>query len=145
MEIHPMIVHFPIALVIVGFAFATLAMFCKKCSCQGVQDQSCKASCVSKVGYWLLALGSLSAVAAVLSGMFFTSEMTGPMGRLRDTHEMLAIATMIVGLITSGVYTYYIYKARIPQVQIIGYVLYLVTVVLVAVTGHYGGTMVYMF
>lgn len=145
MEIHPMIVHFPIALVITGFLFATIALFCKRCSCSVGQAPSDKASCVSKVGYWMLALGTLGAIGAVLSGFFFTSDMTGPMERILNTHQLLAISTLIVGFIASGVYTYYIYKARLKPVEYIGYALYFATVVLVSITGHYGGTMVYMF
>lgn len=144
MNLHPMVVHFPIALLVVGFGFATLAMFCKKCNAVGCTDPT-KPSCVQKVAYWLLSLGALSGAAAVLSGIVFTNEMVGPLGSLRNTHEVLAISTTVVALIAAGVYTYYIYKARIAQVQVIGYALYALAALLVSVTGHYGGLMVYMF
>lgn len=139
-----MVVHFPIALLVVGFGFATLSMFCKKCNAVGCTDPT-KPSCIEKVAYWLLSLGALSGVGGVMSGMLFTSAMEGPMGALRATHQLLAISTTVVALIAAGIYTYYIYKARIRQVQVIGYALYAVATLLVCITGHYGGLMIYMF
>lgn len=144
MIIHPVVVHFPIALLIVGFLFATLSVFCKKCNKIDC-TQTGKPSCIQKVAYWLLLLGALGAVGAVLSGTFFTHSMTGPLGELRDTHQMLAISTMTVSLIAAAVYTYYIYKAPTKEVLTIGYILYVVSVILVSITGHYGGEIVYMF
>lgn len=142
---HPMMVHFPIALLLVGFLFATLALFCKKCN--SVSDcNGTKPSCILKVGYWLLALGALSAAASVTTGALFTTEMEGIMGQLRDTHQALAFTTMIVSLIAAAIYTYFIYKApKVVQVHYIGYALYVVAAVMVGITGHYGGMMVYSF
>lgn len=168
-----MVVHFPIALLIVGFLFASLMMFCPCCrskskssvkpdsldnhadsdasltqdSCQ-TDDLSkcrCRTNCIEPFAFWLLTLGALSAVAAVLTGAIFTKDMIGPLGELRTTHEFLAFTTMIVSLIAAAVYAYYMYKAKIRQVQVIAYSLYVVAVILVSITGHYGGLIVYMF
>lgn len=40
-SLHPMVVHFPIALLITGFLFASMAIFCKRCgeSC-GADNQN---------------------------------------------------------------------------------------------------------
>lgn len=140
-----MVVHFPIALLIVGFAFASLTLVCKKCTKSDCSLDDNKPSCVQKVSYWLLSLGALSAVVAILTGLFFTNEMQGPLGTMRDTHALLAGATTITALIAAAVYTYYIYKAHTKPVLFIGYSLYVICTILVAITGHYGGEMVYMF
>lgn len=145
MNFHPIVVHFPIALLLVGFIFSTLVIMCRKCNKSECSVDSFKPSCLQFTAYWLLLLGTLGSVAALLTGQLFTAPMVGPLGDLRETHQMLAIATMVVSLITSAVYTYYIYKAPLKQVLVIGYVLYLVCAILVAVTGHYGGQIVYMF
>lgn len=145
MNLHPIIVHFPIALLVVGFMFATLTVICKKCNQSKCLPDGKKHSCVQYAAYWLLVLGALSSVFAVLSGQFFTNPMTGPLGELRDTHQILAITTTVVSIIASSVYTYYIYKAPVKQVFVIAYSLYVVCAILVGITGHYGGEMVYMF
>ncbi len=54
-HIHPMIVHFPIALLIVGFLFDLIGTFVKK-------------DFYSKAGFYLLILGTLGVVAAYFSG-----------------------------------------------------------------------------
>lgn len=143
MNIHPMVVHFPIALLIVGFAFATLSILCKKCNTVGTTDPT-KPSCIQKVAYWLLALGALGAVAAAASGALFTNSPTaGPLVAMYTKHVSLAISTITVSLITAAIYTYYMYKARTKQVLMIGYALYVVCVILVSLAGHFGGEMVY--
>ncbi|MEG0467378.1 MAG: DUF2231 domain-containing protein [Mucinivorans sp.] len=130
--LHPMMVHFPIALIIVGFLFATLEMFFVKCR---------KTQCTLKVTYWLLSLGTLSAIAAVLTGVIFTTMQSSI---LLPDHRTMAFATLAVALVAAALYIYYIYKA--PESKILHWVAYLVyfgAVVLVSVTGHYGGMMVY--
>lgn len=145
--IHPMLVHFPIALILVGFLFATVTLFCGKCckKCATDSDHSkYSVSCLEKVGFYLLTLGSLSAVAALIAGYVFTEEMVGVMGSMRDTHSSVAIAAMVVSLIACAVYAYYIYSAKkVRQVLYIGYVLYLIAAVLIGITGHLGGEMVF--
>jgi uncharacterized membrane protein len=54
-HIHPMIVHFPIALLIVGFLFDILSLFIKK-------------EFYSNAGFYLLILGTLGIIAAYFTG-----------------------------------------------------------------------------
>lgn len=57
---------------------------------------------------------------------------------------MLAISTLVLSLITSFIYIFYIFKARGNNaVHWIAYILYAASVVMVSITGHYGGMMVY--
>lgn len=130
--LHPMIVHFPIALIITGFLFASLEMFFAKLR---------KTNCLIKTTYWLLTLGALSALAAVMSGALFTtmhSSVFFPM------HQMMAFTTAAVSCAASALYILYIFKAPQSKVMhVLAYTIYLVAVVCVAITGHYGGLMVY--
>ncbi|MEF9950077.1 MAG: DUF2231 domain-containing protein, partial [Mucinivorans sp.] len=98
--LHPMIVHFPIALIVTGFLFASLEMFCAKCRVS---------KCTLKTTTWLLSLGTLAAVAAIISGMFFAT-MQGSI--LLPNHRTMAFATLIVALVSSIAYLYYTYKSQ---------------------------------
>lgn len=134
---HPMLVHFPIALLIVGFLFATIAMFCK--CCKKEQCDVSKPSCMERSGYWLLVLGALSALVAVLSGVIFTNPMSGFLGELRTNHMILAFATAAVAVVASVIYSIYIYGKQNKCLRTTAFILYLIAFALVAVTGHYGG------
>jgi uncharacterized membrane protein len=59
-HLHPMIVHFPIALIIVGFFADVVYLFFK--------DEKC----LSKAGFYLMVLGALAAIAAWSTGQLFT-------------------------------------------------------------------------
>lgn len=130
--LHPMIVHFPIALIITGFVFASIEMFFKRCD---------KNSCVLKTTYWLISLGALGAVASVVSGALFTTMHTSI---FFADHRLMAFATAACSLLAAALYIYYIYRAHQNKVlHVAAYVVCLVAVVLVSITGHYGGLMVY--
>ena len=87
---HPMLVHFPIALVAFGFLADCASLFFKK------------EACLSKLGFYLLILGTLTAATALFSGVLFTSEMTGAAGGIKETHEMFAWITLGILLVTSA-------------------------------------------
>lgn len=59
-HLHPMIVHFPVALIIVGFTAEVVSLFFKS------------EKCLSKTGFYLMILGTLAAIAAWLTGQLFT-------------------------------------------------------------------------
>ena len=56
-HLHPMIVHFPIALLIVGFLADAIGLFTKR-------------EFFTKAGFYLLILGTLGVVAAYLTGNY---------------------------------------------------------------------------
>ena len=68
---HPMLVHFPIALVMIGFLADLASLIIKK------------ELCFPKISFYLLIIGTLGALAAVTTGYFFTSEMSGAAGDVR--------------------------------------------------------------
>jgi uncharacterized membrane protein len=133
-HLHPMLVHFPIALVMAGFAADTVAVFFKK------------EVCLSKAGFYLLMAGTLAAIVTWLSGALFTSEMDGAAGAIRETHELFATVTTIVLILTSFFrIVIQIKKIESKTLTWLVFALYGVSAISVAITGFYGGTLVYNY
>lgn len=133
-HLHPMLVHFPIALVIIGFLADLAALFFRK------------EAWLSKAAFYLLVLGTLSALAAWLTGNFFTSPMSDSAGEIKATHEFFAwltlgslIAATVVGIIIrSG-------KLKNSNLKWFAFALYALAVAFVSITGFYGGSLVYNY
>lgn len=134
-HIHPMLVHFPIALTAVGFLFELIYLLNKK------------EVCLTKAGYYLLLLGTLAAVVTWLSGELFTAEMEGTSGQIRETHALLATITVILLIITSAIRIYIRAKKKEDNrtLKNMGFIFYGLATVSVFVTGNFGGTLVYNY
>lgn len=133
-HVHPMLVHFPIALVVVGFAFDLASLILKK------------ETCLSKAGFYLLLGGTLSALLAVLAGVFLTSEMSGSAGEVKETHEMFAWITLAILTLTSVIRIYILVKNKEKtNLKWLAFFLYALAVISVSLTGFYGGTLVYNY
>lgn len=133
-HIHPMLVHFPIALVAVGFLADIASLFFKK------------EACLSKMGFYLLIAGTLAALAALLSGILFTSEMTGAAGEVMETHELMAWLTVSALAITSLLRIYLLkQKQESSRLKWLAFGFYAAAAVLVSITGFFGGTLVYSY
>ncbi|PKP20037.1 MAG: hypothetical protein CVU05_09970 [Bacteroidetes bacterium HGW-Bacteroidetes-21] len=131
---HPMLVHFPIALVVFGFLADSASLFFKK------------EACLTKTGFYLLIIGTLSAVAAWLTGVLFTSEMAGIAGEVKETHEMFAVITLGLLIVTSLLRIYL--KAKNKEnsgLKWLALLLYGMATVSVSLTGFYGGNLVYNY
>ena len=134
-HIHPMLVHFPIVLIMIGFLAEIVSLFFNK-----------KEPCLSKIGFYLLNLGTLAAIAAWLSGSLFTSEMSGSAGEIKEIHELFAsltLGTVIVTLLFRIILK--ITKQETTNLKWIAFSLYFVATVFVSITGFYGGTLVYNY
>ncbi len=133
-HLHPMLVHFPIALIAVGFLFELASVLYKK-------DVY-----FSKLGFYLLLLGSLAALAALFTGALFTSEMEGAAGAVKDTHKLFAWVTVTL-LVILSVFRMLI-KAQNKEntnFKWIAFALYGLAAISVSITGFYGGTLVYNY
>ncbi|HEY6914428.1 MAG TPA: DUF2231 domain-containing protein [Paludibacter sp.] len=132
-HLHPMLVHFPIALVAIGFLADLISLFIKK------------ELFFPKMSFYLLLLGTLSAIAAVLSGVFFTSEMSGTAGEVQETHELLAFITLSLLVITSLLRIIQLRKPESYNLKWSAFVLYALATIAVSITGFYGGNLVYNY
>jgi len=131
---HPMLVHFPIALVMFGFIADAASLFFKK------------EACLSKMGFYLLIIGTLSAIAAWLSGILFTADLSGGAGQIKETHELFALLTVVSLTITSLLRIYLKIKNREnSNLKWWAFIFYAVAAILVSVTGFFGGTLVYSY
>lgn len=133
-HIHPMLVHFPIALVAVGFLADMVSLFFKK------------EACLSKMGFYLLIAGTLAALAALLSGVLFTAEMSGAAGEVMETHELFAWLTVSALVITS-VLRIILLKTEQERSNLkwMAFGFYAAAAVLVSITGFFGGSLVYNY
>jgi uncharacterized membrane protein len=126
-----MLVHFPIAIITVGFLFDLLALMVKK------------DPCLSRTGYWLEVIGMVGAIFAFGSGYFFTSEMEGEAGIVREKHELYATLTLvsiIVATLFRIVVNYLNKETTVMKYISLG--LFFISMVFVSVTGYLGGTLV---
>lgn len=131
---HPMLVHFPIVLVVFGFVADFSSLILKK------------ETCLSKAGFYLLLGGTLSALLALLTGVFFTSEMSGSAGEVKETHEMFAWITLGILVLTSLIRIFILVKnSENSNLKWLAFSLYALATISVSLTGFYGGTLVYNY
>ncbi len=129
-----MLVHFPIALVAIGFAADFVHVFMKK------------GKYFSMLGFYLLIVGTLAALATLLTGTFLTSEMTGSAGEIRDSHEIFAWITVILLVVTLAVSTYvFVRKIQNGLFKWLVFTMYGLAAISVSITGFFGGTLVYNY
>lgn len=131
-HLHPMLVHFPIALLLVGFLTDLLSAFYKK------------ETALPRFSFYLLALGTASLVVAWLSGALFTPSLTGDAAELRETHEHFGLAALFFAIVAL------VLRIRLmrrsdpsPMWRNVAMVAYAASAALVAITGALGGTLVY--
>jgi uncharacterized membrane protein len=134
-HLHPVVVHFPIALIIVGFTAEVVSLFFRK------------EKCLSKTGFYLMVLGSLAAIVAWSTGHLFTEAPTqGEILNVYLKHKTGGFITMV--LITAGALFriwLMVRKKEETSLKWIVFVFYLLAFAAVTFTGLMGGTMVYNF
>jgi uncharacterized membrane protein len=134
-HLHPMIVHFPIAVITVGFIAEAVSLFFTN------------EKCLSKTGFYLMILGSLAAIAGWASGHLFTEAPTqGEILKVFMNHKTGALVTMI--LIVSGTLFriwLIVKKKEETHLKWIAFGFYFLAFAAVTFTGYMGGTMVYNF
>lgn len=129
---HPMFVHFPIALITIGFIFDVIGMFVKK------------EYYFFKFAYYLMILGTISSIAAYLTGEFFTPELNGIIGEVKENHEIFAKITIFTIAIATLLRTYINYKKiENSKIKYLVIIFYALAIISVGITGYSGGTLVY--
>jgi uncharacterized membrane protein len=132
-HLHPMIVHFPIALLMVGFLADAVGLFTKK-------------DFFSKAGFYLLILGTLGVVAAYFTGNYAGEGVTeaGALKQALETHEEAATLTLwlMVGAALIRI-AMVVLKKYTGIFRWIAFAVFFIGVLSIARTGYYGGELVY--
>lgn len=131
-HLHAIIIHFPIALLLVGFLSEFLALFIKK-------------DFLKNTAFYLLLLGALGAIAAYVSGNYAGDGIEeGPLKIPMELHEQAALITLWLAIITAlfSVLIYY-FKIQNSKAKWAGILLYALLAVSVARTGYLGGQLVF--
>lgn len=131
-HLHGMVIHFPIALIVVGFLSELVGLVTKK-------------EFFKNSAFYLLLLGSLGAVVAYISGSYAGDGMTdGILQKPMELHEEAAEVTLWLSVITAlfRVGLYY-FKFRAPWVKWASILLFGALVGSVARTGYLGGQLVF--
>ena len=133
-HIHPMLIHFPIALILFGFIAECAALYFKK------------ETYLPTLGFYLLLVGTATALFALLSGVLFTSEMSGKANEVQETHEIFAWITLCTLVAASALQIYI--NIKIPKNtnwKWLAFVLFGWAAISVSITGFLGGTLVYNY
>jgi len=130
-----MIVHFPVAIIIVGFTAEVVSLFFKS------------EKCLSKTGFYMMILGALAAIAAWSTGHLFAGEPTeGAILKIFTKHETMGLITMILMIFGSLFRIWLVLKKKEETwLKWIAFVFYLLAFCAVSFTGYLGGQMVYDF
>ncbi|HLN53948.1 MAG TPA: DUF2231 domain-containing protein [Lentimicrobium sp.] len=133
-HIHPLLVHFPIALIIVGCVAEFMALFNKE------------KKFYAEGALYLLVIGTLAAIPAVLTGIYMTEDPSGTAGNIRDLHETWAFISLTGGVVTMLIATYTrMQDLHSSKWEWITGILYLFTTVAIGVTGYLGGVLTHNY
>lgn len=97
-----------------------------------------------EAGYYCLLIGAISAVPTMAAGLMLISTMSlsGQIAQLGEVHESLGITATMVVLLTAGLRV--ALRNRLSGLWGWTYgVLMLASVVLITLTGHYGGLLAF--
>jgi uncharacterized membrane protein len=132
-HLHPMIVHFPIALLIVGFLSDLLGLIIKR-------------EFFTQAGFYLLILGTMGVIAAFITGDQAGSGISeaGALKQALETHEHAASLTIWMVCIAAVFRLALVLLNKFKGVfKMLSLALFLVAVLSIGRTGFYGGELVY--
>ncbi len=132
-HIHPMIVHFPIALLILGLLSEIVGLVFRK-------------KFFSDAAFFLILTGALGAVAAFLSGSQAAKglEEAGSLKRAVETHEGAAELAMWMSVAAALFKSMAVFAKKYPALlRTVSVLVYFAPVLAVARAGYYGGELVF--
>jgi uncharacterized membrane protein len=129
---HAILIHFPIALLMVGFLSETISLFSKN-------------TFFRLAGFYLLLLGTVGTIASYIAGNAAGEGMEeGKLGRAMELHEQAATIALWLSIITSLVYlAIYILRYQKKWTRILSVFLFATVISAIARTGYLGGQLVY--
>ncbi len=131
-HIHPMLVHFPIALTLLGVLLSAFKLF---------KPTKFRYPC----GEIILYFATFSAILSVIAGNNFTPNFTEPLlANAKNIHSTFAGITLtLLCIATAGYLGRYIFKKHEHLLEIVGWGFYLLAAISVSITGFLGGSLVY--
>ncbi len=132
-HLHPMIVHFPIALLIVGFLSDIGGLLTKR-------------DFFSQAGFYLFTLGALGVIAAFITGGRAGDGIVeeGALKQALEIHEEAAtLAIWVTSIATVFRIILFFLKKYSGVLKMVSLALGLLAVMAIARTGYYGGELVY--
>lgn len=122
---HPLLVHFPIGLLVVAFFFELLSIGGKR---KGLRQGT----------HWMLYLGTLFAILSALLGWLLRTQEDYT-GELVDNHQYTGIATAVFALVTT-ILLLQTLKGKLPNFWAYRVSL-TITVILLSIAGHLGSSL----
>lgn len=130
--LHPITVHFPVALTITGLFLAVIYL---------IRNQDPMLNRCNRI---IVILAAISAWVAILTSSF-TPNLTGEAARIEGIHHLYAFwftftitAAALIFLLIS------LYRKPLPHwLGWVGFILYVLAGVFISFTGYYGGYIVY--
>lgn len=131
-HLHAMVIHFPIALLIIGFLSEIIAVFNKK-------------TFFHQAAFYLLLIGTLGTIVAYLSGNEAGEGIEeGSLGKAIELHEQAATIALWLTIVTALVYlAIYFFKYSKKWSRIASILLFAATIGAISRTGFLGGQLVY--
>lgn len=131
-HLHPMVVHFPIAIIMVGFLADIVSLIFKK------------EKCLSTMGFYLELLGALAAMVAFGTGHFLTGDTLEGAGHLGEMHELFATLTLCTIIVAALFRILIVYlKKDETMLKYVAMGIFFLAFVFVGITGYFGGMVVY--
>jgi uncharacterized membrane protein len=131
--LHPMVVHFPIALLLTAFLFETIALTFK------INDPLLR-----RISFWNLVLGTWGGLAAVLPGgvAATTVQLDAASRIVMDRHVVFGCVSFVL---SAAVCSWHLAKGKKmrPRSRWIAWALLGITCLITALTGDLGGSLVY--
>ncbi len=131
--IHPLIVHFPIALLFTSVFFDLLGIITEKKNFR-------------QTAFWLLILGLIGGIVAAIFGAWSEEavEVAGVPELAVDRHETFAVVTLIVfGILL--IFRWWIRNRWSVRDRVIYLCVAMLGLLLLSTTGFYGGELVYRY
>ena len=132
-SLHPLIVHFPIALLLTALLLDLLALAVKR-------------PALHRIALWNLSLGTLGAATAVLTGLRAAevAKHSFEIWQIMELHERLGITTLILGLMACGL-RFFTRDQLSPRLRVFSLILMAAFAGTVSYGAYLGGRMVYEF
>ncbi len=131
-HIHPMLVHFPIALILLGVLFSGIHLY---------KPNKFPYPC----GEFILYFGTLAAILAAFSGSEFALDFTNPILKdAKNIHSTFAGITVFLLCATTVLYLGGRFITKYSwRFYHIGFLFYILSALSVSITGFLGGVLVY--